>query len=123
MPNQFFFSASDEMIGEGVNLIELRATDRGVESFLDFSILVDVKIPPSPVSAMIDKMCKGVTYTLSTGNDKGACTTTAAQKNVSANGTANCDDGGGNSAELNCDREAGDACVGSMGSGRCDIKK
>jgi hypothetical protein len=40
--DEFLIQAEDAVLREGLNALEVRATDRGVESYLDLRVLVDV---------------------------------------------------------------------------------
>jgi hypothetical protein len=62
--------------------------------------------------ASVDLVCGGKTYTVSTGNKSGECKT-------GGNGNNGlCDDGHGNSAEVNCSS----GCSSAKGSGSCAVK-
>jgi hypothetical protein len=70
---------------------------------------------PTVSAATIDVKCNdGTKYTLTTGNDHGGCTATSGPDNI----VANCDDGKGNHADLNCSK----GCTSTKGSGRCQFK-
>lgn len=69
---------------------------------------------PTVIGASIDLKCGDTTYTVSTGNSQGNCSTgsTPAQN-------ATCSDGKGNGAEVSC----GHGCMNSSGAGSCSVKK
>jgi hypothetical protein len=70
---------------------------------------------PTVIAASIDVKCAdGTKYSLSTGNKRGKCIAAAGQGNT----VANCDDGKGNRADLNC----ANGCSSTAGSGSCTIK-
>lgn len=63
--------------------------------------------------ATVDLVCGDKTYTVSTGNKSGECKT-------GGNGNNGiCDDGRGNSSEVNCSS----GCASAKGSGSCTVKQ
>jgi hypothetical protein len=67
---------------------------------------------PIAVGASLDLKCGDTNYTVSTGNKGGECASGGNGNN------AMCDDGKGNTAEVNCSS----GCKSSKGSGSCTIK-
>jgi hypothetical protein len=104
------------------------ATKRGEPSNTPFEVAqIEVRVPDGGVvvvspgqgggtgvsQATVDLVCGGNTYTVSTGNKSGECKT-------GGNGNNGiCDDGRGNSAEVNCSS----GCASAKGSGSCTVKQ
>lgn len=66
-----------------------------------------------PSRATIDVKCGANSFTISTGNDQGACT--FKPPGSGGGGGGSCSDGNGNSASVSCDT----GCSSATGSGSC----